>query len=419
MSISIEEAKNLTQSYNNENARPVPPTPPPRRRPVPELESKSNSIIKDDIEENYTISKIRLSNPNLQPLSSNEIQHLKKNGRHSIQALPTIPSSKSSEFLTRHHSFGSNENKSIFRSRSLLRSGTKQKLESSSNSQDFWKYHILEFGNGLYLTCNPDSKHIYCRNAPGFYIEIQYPTLQSGRKDSTGKNGFRMVFKNQVDGDVFSTVTMEGDKFEINLLSRYYLTEDGTLEIKEGDVQSYHHKTKNIDLKELQGKYIESQSKLVRYELEDINKDKWYLGSIPQFKSATKLKNKRYIYFHEPKGKILACFRPQEVRAKKKLIKKFNRSLQSGSNGFYYDENNSDDTSGSSETIYYSPGDGVFQQDPPDDSPNDVKLGWITIYDDFNKLKIPGMWEITLGFTLAAGFSQILEENRNVKRFST
>lgn len=373
-------------------------------------------------EELSLIAKVRQRNPNLQPLTEKEVTNLRNNGRHSIQALPTVrptspTSNNNNNSLSRHHSFTSTKD---FRSKinrsSFLKTGEKQSLTTSSPStQNFWKYHVLEFGNGLYLTTNPDSKHVYCRNAPGYHVRVLFPRFGNGDTDSSGNSGFRLLFRNEVDGDVFLTVTKFSDGFEIDLLRRYYENKDGVLDVVEDDVQTYDDRASKTSIDELKGQLYDPTARLFRYQLEDFDKEKWYLGSIPQFKNATKLKNKRFVFFHKAKTeKVLACFRPQEIRAKKKLIKKFNRSVQSNSNSFYYNDENSENSGLSSkyDTIYYAPGDGVFQEDPPDDSPNNEKLGWITIYDDYETLKSPGMWELILGFTLAAGFSKILEENQ-------
>lgn len=364
-------------------------------------------------DESPTITKFREQNPNLQPLNQHEVSNLKNKGRHSIQALPTVESTDS---LSRQHSVGSTKDfRSKISRRSFLKTGEKQSVKSTSPStQTFWKYHVLEFGKGLYLTTNPDAKHMYCRNAPGFHVEIIYPNNKNGRCDSTGRSGFRLIFKNQIDGDVFLTVTKNSEGFEVDLLRRYFENKKGEIVSVDEDPQSYHQRAIEIDVDELKGKYFESTLKPFRYQVSDFNGKKWYLGSIPQFKNATKLKNKRFIFFHEPKKeKILSCFRPQEVRKKKKLIKKFNRSVQSNSNSFFYndDESNESGLSSRYDSVYYAPGDGVFQEDPPDDSPHGEKLGWITMYDDYDTLKVPGVWEMVLGLTLAAGFSKIHEEN--------
>lgn len=368
-------------------------------------------------QESPTITKFRETNPNLQPLGPQEVTVIKNKGRHSIQELPAIEPSRSSEALRRHQSLSSAKDfRSKFSRRSILRNGEKQNIDSMSTSstQKFWKYHVLEFGNGLYLTTNPDARHMYCRNAPGYHVELLYPNNRNGNVDRSGSSGFRLVFKSQIDGQVFLTVTKSSKGFDIDLLRRYYENEKGDLSLKEDFVESHHHTTKEIDIEELKGRYYETTAKLFRHQVSDFNNKQWFLGSIPQFKTATKLKNKRFIYFHKPENeKILACFRPHEFRAKKRIIKKFNRSMKMGSNNYYYDEENDDGVSLSSnqESVYYAPGDGLFEEDPPDDSPNNEKMGWITIYDDYETLKIPGMWEMILGLTLAAGLSKSLEEN--------
>ena len=396
--IAAKESK-VTHSVNDENN--------------PKIITTNSEVLNEP--ESPTISKFREQNPNLQPLSKEEINNLKTKGRHSIQALPTVQSVTSSDSLSRQHSFNSKDFRSKISRKSFLRSGEKRSVKTSTpDTQTFWKYHVLEFGNGLYLTTNPDAKHMYCRNAPGFHVEIMYPNNSRGRVDKSGKSGFRLVFKNEIDGDVFLTVTKNSQGFDVDMVRRFYENKEGNLAAASGEVKGNHLHASEIEVDELKRRYFESTLNPFRYQLFDFNDKKWFLGSIPQFKTATKLKNKRFIFFHEPKReRILSCFRPQEIRTKKKLLKKFNRSVQSSSNSFFYNDEDTSESGLSSryDSVYYAPGDGVFKEDPPDDSPNNEKLGWITMYDDFEIFKQPGMWELTLSLTLAAGFSKILEEN--------
>ena len=63
----------------------------------------------------------------------------------------------------------------------------------ASPDSPFWKYHILKFGKDLYLTTNPGMKHMYCRNAPGYFIEVisNDPNLST----PTSTSGYTLIFK--------------------------------------------------------------------------------------------------------------------------------------------------------------------------------------------------------------------------------
>ncbi|GME76546.1 unnamed protein product [Ambrosiozyma monospora] len=72
-----------------------------------------------------------------------------------------------------------------------------------------------------------------------------------------------------------------------------------------------------------------------------------------------------------------------------------------------------DDYDNADESIYYTARDGLFDRHPQDDSPNDYKFGWITIYDkqqyfDYDKAKASGSepaqfnWEVVLAMSLAS-----------------
>lgn len=164
-------------------------------------------------------------------------------------------------------------------------------------------------------------------------------------------------------------------------------------------------------------------------------------------------------------NKVLALFRPHETKVKKKLVKDLKRLkhissehnyIHGGSNGtsgngsyvrnFNGDYNHDYDHNYSSmespslsdltsiatlnttstgfdqrqqqhqqeqhaydnkREIFYQPGDGIIRKNTPDDSPNDHKLGWLTIYNE-PYLREPGMFELVLGVTLAVGYERVV-----------
>lgn len=61
------------------------------------------------------------------------------------------------------------------------------------NDIPFWKYHIVRYGKDMYLTTNPDVKHMYCRNGPGFFVEVVYADKLLVVPDPA--QGFQLVFK--------------------------------------------------------------------------------------------------------------------------------------------------------------------------------------------------------------------------------
>lgn len=62
---------------------------------------------------------------------------------------------------------------------------------------------------------------------------------------------------------------------------------------------------------------------------------------------------------------------------------------------------------------FYNAKDGLFSRHPKDDSPNDYKLGWITIYEKgryFEKIPNGGNWQMVLGMTFAVGFEKLIDK---------
>ena len=58
---------------------------------------------------------------------------------------------------------------------------------------------------------------------------------------------------------------------------------------------------------------------------------------------------------------------------------------------------------------YYKGEDGLYYlTNPSDDSPDENKLGWITVYEDKRLFGLPGMFDIVLGLTLAVGYESSL-----------
>lgn len=368
-------------------------------------EENKNSIDSDSDDSEDESSKDHLSsfremNPNLQPLTPTEEKELsfKLNTPIVEEQEPTPPplperSPKKSTI---------NELKSRFNT------FTKPKISNNalnSTDQKFWKYHILELGdNYFYLTTNPDSKHLYCRNAPGVYVEIISDSIT---------DGFKLRLIDPLDEKVFMMITSQkvNNKLELNCQSmrRFYKDEDGNI-IRTDDNEFQLNliaKEKKIQWTKDSLLNSETEVKPIKFELNKFN-----IGSITQFKSSSKLKNKRFIYFTNQDNKIYALFRPHELRIKKKLITKLNR-LSINTDNIKYRYVNKDDTNlealSNEDDVYYTADDGINQKNPIDDSPNDIKLGWMSVIDD-DMFKIPGNWEMVIGFSLAVSLIKVFED---------
>lgn len=181
---------------------------------------------------------------------------------------------------------------------------TKQSPDTKQSTVPYWKYHILKYGKDLYLTTNPGIRHIYCRNGPGYYVEIIYNDKSSKPKIS---KGFTLVFKdiNNIDQSkdylantntkipVLMTITrkskVEGGHYTVSIPKANNNTSPGQfnspmfngLSIPKAINQSYIPVTNE-------------PIEFVNYEFRDFNNTKWNVGSIPRIKlnKSKYLKNK-------------------------------------------------------------------------------------------------------------------------------
>jgi hypothetical protein len=209
----------------------------PKRKPVPYSPTLTHSSRSTQPSQSFGIddsqlSTIRKSNPNLQPLDTLQENELVRKERHrSLDFLGTAksgtpsPSSLSlsssdarpSRDQSIRHSIGSSfELKDHFPLPRLQKTVMKQE-------QGFWKYHILPFGTDLYLTTNPSSKHLLCRNGPSFHVQIQFPGIGP---DTSGSNGFRMIFRDEVKNSVFMTITKRKTDFVVDGLKKFLRNEE-------------------------------------------------------------------------------------------------------------------------------------------------------------------------------------------------
>ncbi|ODV69794.1 hypothetical protein HYPBUDRAFT_159627 [Hyphopichia burtonii NRRL Y-1933] len=206
---------------------------------------------------------------------------------------------------------------------------TDQSTSNNNNNEDlsqtpFWKYHILKFGKNLYLTTNPGLKHIYCRNAPGYYVDVKYPNEQ----DKLKKNGYTLIFR---DINTVETIpNLSQGKFEENkgeknepimIITKKSEREGGYMTLSISRLSKLHHNVikhihkldidqapkfnglsipkkfdyKYIPIDQIGGhkRYNEVEN-FKNFELKDFNNTKWNIGSIPRVRISkmNRLKNK-------------------------------------------------------------------------------------------------------------------------------
>lgn len=388
----------------------------PRRKPVSSGPSASpaqpspyaESTIAGDDDASYgdasyedlvsELSSLRSSNPNLQPLCSRAEDELERKPQRPM-SLDATTAARSSASLSNRSSSSSHTATSSIRHSvgSPLDLRRKSNKVSRHKTQKFWKYHILELGTSdLYLTTNPTQRHLMCRNAPSIHVQVQFPQCS---KD--GAQGFRMVFRDELENSVFMTITKRQDaSFVVDGLKKFVLDDEGEVEPAQ-DFIAKHFMCKEVPVDEFKRVRLEmGDVKPIRYQILDTNLT---VGSvIHQRQFSTKLKNKRFVYCQRDSHTTLSLFRPHEQRLKKRVLSKMNRKLNTNST-VYHEESDLADCS-----TYYSPEDGLTSKTPLDDCPNSDKLGWITIFEDAS-LHTVGEWDTVLGMTLAVGYSKTLE----------
>lgn len=339
----------------------------------------------------------------------------------------------------------------------------------ASPGSPFWKYHILKIGKDLYLTTNPGMKHVYCRNAPGYFIEVvcHDPKLSI----PTSESGYTLIFKDSGSlkydsSDPYMVITKkspaEGGHFTFTTPRENFLNEGTVMKFKDDNL------FQGISNKEYIDKTYFPYDKLranhpqcfKNYEVHDLHGVPWNVGSIPRIRASKvgkirdkissyyydgtyqgnqedefKFIGKRNIYFHQnfvppdsqgvkykeheakyiynhDYGKsfppVLSMFRPYENKMRKRVIQSVKN--HSDVNGPYIDVVEDDYGTGSSK--FYQGSDGLYYvRNTSDDLPDENKLGWITIYEDneiFGGINNRGMFDLVLGMTLAVGYDSCL-----------
>ncbi|VEU23811.1 DEKNAAC104810 [Brettanomyces naardenensis] len=331
-------------------------------------------------------------------------------------------------------------------------------LNRAIKTQNFWKYHIMRLNPfEFYLTTNPDNRHKLTRHAPSYYVSLQIPeSSKEMRHMKQAAKGFRLTFTQQQwrDSDETSYPSFTVEKLSDAQAGGY----------KVSCFCNEHEVSRRIE--NIPRKQEISPSSMVfdniavptTYYGDEMSIDSGYkLGN--RLKVCT-LKQKKRNYFFKTKidgvklakegsayfldeelfrkdswySAVVAIFRPCKREITSKFAKKVatsssnmtgisslkvrsstSSSRQSGgedsdsdATGDDYDMEYTTYNDQSTSVKYYIARDGLHDRHPQDDSPNDYKLGWITIYDRDGYFesgtKGGGNWEVVLGMTFAVGF---------------
>lgn len=334
----------------------------------------------------FLISLIRDSNPNLRPVGiTTEVSKL------LTRKKPTAPEPHRKEL---HYQ--------------------PEPVDESLNLSDpFWKYHLLYFGDGLYLTTNPTPKHINCQLLPGYYV----------RRSGNSLN-FRLVFEGIESGEqiicVEKRTTKAGASFHYNLcptrklVQGKFVEEEVVPELYSGRASRVpfpnHLLPMPLDMPYTNFRYLSDQY------------GTWNIGSVPMLvpskisAKTPKYQGKHNIYFHDlfklpntlhvgETPEVVAMFRRCESSHRKRLIQSIHRLLAKDTK--VYGTEPALDPFAEVKT-YVLAGDGLHWDLHPKDDEADhrYKLGWLTIYKDDALLENRGMFDIVVALMVAIAFDQ-------------
>lgn len=453
------------------------------RLPSPSVDIMQNEEVVDSPPLKSSVNKKRFS---LSRLASSLDKKKRGSLANSLNRLSISEFPRKSTSNDFAESIRLNTNGSVYQAENNLRTSMSSSYSMMSTETDytrisltpFWKYHVLKFGKDMYLTTNPDLKHVYCRNGPGYYVETIFVDKH---KKPRARNGFSLIFK-----DINN---VEKNSPPIMIVTKKLAQEGGyfTLSVP---VQSNSRFNALLIPKKISSDYIppDQNIEFVNYEFKDFNNVKWNVGAIPRVKARRsnkltnrlsvvnleperlKLVGKKNIYFHQnyiekedllnplntaykeklgdPRNvfmhgsefpPVLGLFRPYESNARTRIMhaitrQKYqtpsagrlqpvltnrrsmstlnhtNQSTDSVSTLINARQLDHDIGAGSDVKNYYKGGDGLyFSKNPTDDTPDENKLGWITVYEDSRLFAEKGMFDIVLGLTLAAGFESVHE----------
>lgn len=278
----------------------------------------------------------------------------------------------------------------------------------------FWKYHLLYFGDGLYLTTSPTPKHINCPSLPGYYV----------RRSGTNMN-FTLEFEGIETGERIISIekrtTRSGVSFRYTLYSERKLIESTLVEAG----ASIHPHSGGIYRANFPKEILlmPPDSPYINYGLLSDRYGVWNIGSVPVLvPSKISVKSPKYhgkqnIYFHDLFNKpntlhvgetpeVVAMFRKCESSHRRRLIHSVHRLLAKDPKAF--------ETHDSWDPFpelkpYVHVGDGLHWDIHPkdDESNHHYKLGWLTIYNNRSLLAESGMFDVVVAVTVAVAYNHI------------
>ncbi|CAN6655761.1 hypothetical protein TRVA0_028S01156 [Trichomonascus vanleenenianus] len=263
-------------------------------------------------------------------------------------------------------------------------------------SINYWKYHIMKYSKDMYMTTNPDHRHISRPMAPSYYIDTE-PSSES-------KNAFTLTFNNQDTHEASISVTRQGrlngttaaggDSFSVSISC--------------GEVQSWNGQCVQIS-SELHVSGRKKPLKCKQYSLIDPAGKEWIVGNRPEIKlqedgrSTVRVASSKVFFFSKgtsgpDSDTILAVLRrrkPKRKRVLKEGLTKLKREEETGHLGHSR-------KSSTGNVIQAAP-------EEDDDDPSLEKVGWLYVLD-VPIIKKPWVWALVTGLTVAVVYSHRLDD---------
>lgn len=286
----------------------------------------------------------------------------------------------------------------------------------ASSDQKFWKFHLIKFGNDMYLTTNPTPRHLHCRSFPGYYIAVSGTFLD-----------YTMTFEHIETGTTYFKIrkhsTHEGEFFRYKMRRIRRLEKGRIVESEDGDVYENFIRREAIPEKLLPSP---PDFPITSYLTQDFQGKPWSVGSVPRVReSRISHRDLRYIgkhsiYLHDNfrdtiHGPIIGAppvrcmFRPSDASVTKRAMRSINKLLKRDKTATKIKSADLDASMFPEISYYYKAGDGLYGDPHPldDDPDKHLKYGWLSIYED-EYLEIPGMFDLVVCLSVAIAYDFLI-----------
>lgn len=293
----------------------------------------------------------------------------------------------------------------------------------------FWKYHISKISDDYYYaSTNVDKRHKLISPAPSYFIKFELLD-----KSNKSNDNYKLIINQSHHKTSPIIIEKSKDSLKISFKPNETLVNNNIL----NDSNSNSNKS-------IQYKFDKSPKSIALLDsIQMVNQYQFNQLSVCELKSSTsnlfskskvngvKLGKDGSIYFINNSNSttawydnVYAFFRPcnREISSKltksvlksSKLMSSSSLTNSSGStapsstgsgnanNEADFDDDNDDEDDDEAPNVNYIAYDGLLSRHPIDDSPNDFKFGWLTIYDKDDFFRKPGNWQLVLSVSIGS-----------------